>query len=158
MCRCSPLLVVTSALCCGEVMKKSYYFQEGSLSAIDIISTAGLLNHFGKASSCENIDMSPVLLKKGNTKLALYGLGAQRDERLHKTFVLKKVRMLRPREDPDTWFSVFVIHQNRLVLGSYDEKALPQIYTVYMIMPFGFMYQTMFKNISTEVVKTLHTR
>lgn len=57
--------------------------------------------------------MSPVLLKKGETKLALYGLGAMRDERLHKTFVLKRVKMLRPREDPDSWFNAFVIHQNR---------------------------------------------
>lgn len=90
---------------------------EGSLSAIDILSTAGLLNHFGKATNCDNIDMSPVLLKKGETKLALYGLGAMRDERLHKTFVLKRVKMLRPREDPDSWFNAFVIHQNRAKHG-----------------------------------------
>ena len=90
---------------------------EGSLSAIDILSTAGLLNHFGKAASCDNIEMSPVLLKKGSTKLALFGLGAMRDERLHKTFCAKKVKMLRPKEDPDSWFNIFVIHQNRAKHG-----------------------------------------
>ena len=74
-----------------------------------------MLNHFGKAKSCDNIEISPLLLKKGTTKLALYGLGAIRDERLHKTFCLKKVKMLRPRENTDTWLNIFVLHQNRLV-------------------------------------------
>ena len=58
-----------------------------------------------------------MLLKKGTTKLALFGLGALRDERLHRTFCSKKVKMLRPRQDdpdaPDPWFNLFVIHQNR---------------------------------------------
>ena len=83
------------------------------MSAIDILSAAGVLNHFGKAENCDKIDMTPVLLKKGDTKLALYGLGSMRDERLYKTFCLKNVHMLRPREDPDSWFNIFVIHQNR---------------------------------------------
>ena len=74
-----------------------------------------MLNHFGKAKSCDDIEISPLLLKKGTTKLALYGLGAIRDERLHKTFCLKKVKMLRPRENTDTWLNIFVLHQNRLV-------------------------------------------
>ena len=45
--------------------------------------------------------------------MALYGLGSMRDERLYKTFCLKNVHMLRPKEDPDSWFNIFVIHQNR---------------------------------------------
>ncbi|XP_066929517.1 double-strand break repair protein MRE11-like [Clytia hemisphaerica] len=90
---------------------------EGSLSAIDILSAAGVLNHFGKAENCDKIDMTPVLLKKGDTKLALYGLGSMRDERLYKTFCLKNVHMLRPREEPDSWFNIFVIHQNRAKHG-----------------------------------------
>lgn len=89
------------------------YLQEGSLSAIDLISECGLLNHFGKPASVDNIEINPLLLQKGGTKLALYGLGSVRDERLHRTFCDKKVKMLRPSDDPDSWFNLFVIHQNR---------------------------------------------
>lgn len=53
------------------------------------------------------------LLQKGNTKLALYGLGSCRDERLHRMFRRGKVKFLRPSEEGDQWFNVLVLHQNR---------------------------------------------
>ncbi|OXB58966.1 hypothetical protein ASZ78_004370, partial [Callipepla squamata] len=46
-----------------------------ALCALDILSCAGLLNHFGRSTSVEKIDISPILLRKGRTKIALYGLG-----------------------------------------------------------------------------------
>ena len=73
----------------------------------------GLVNYFGRAPSIDDISVSPLLMQKGSTKLALYGLGSIRDERLHRTFVSKKVRMLRPREDAESWFNLLVLHQNR---------------------------------------------
>jgi len=91
---------------------------ESSLSAIDLLSVCGLLNHFGKASSVDKIEISPLLLQKGQTKLALYGLGSVRDERLHRAFCDKKVKMLRPKDDPDSWFNLFAIHQNRAKHGT----------------------------------------
>nr|XP_048699174.1 double-strand break repair protein MRE11 isoform X3 [Caretta caretta] len=84
-----------------------------ALCALDILSSAGLLNHFGRSSSVEKIDISPILLHKGSTKIALYGLGSIPDERLYRMFVNKQVTMLRPKEDEDNWFNLFVIHQNR---------------------------------------------
>ena len=98
-------------------MIQPYFLQEGSLSAIDLISVCGLLNHFGKPASVDNIEISPLLLQKGETKMALFGLGSVRDERLHKTFCNKKVKMLRPRDDADSWFNLFVIHQNRFLFN-----------------------------------------
>ena len=95
------------------------WLQEGSLSAIDLVSVSGLLNHFGKPASVDNIEISPVLLQKGTTKLALYGLGSVRDERLHKTFCNKKVKMLRPKEDADRWFNIMVLHQNRFGISCF---------------------------------------
>ncbi|XP_063250571.1 double-strand break repair protein MRE11 isoform X1 [Prinia subflava] len=89
-----------------------------SLCALDILSCAGLLNHFGRSTSVEKIDISPVLLRKGRTKIALYGLGAIPDERLYRMFVNKQVTMLRPKEDEDSWFNLFVIHQNRSKHGA----------------------------------------
>nr|XP_030739610.1 double-strand break repair protein MRE11 isoform X2 [Globicephala melas] len=84
-----------------------------SLCALDILSCAGFVNHFGRSMSVEKIDISPVLLQKGSTKIALYGLGSIPDERLYRMFVNKKVTMLRPKEDGNSWFNLFVIHQNR---------------------------------------------
>ncbi|NXL92451.1 MRE11 protein, partial [Alectura lathami] len=89
-----------------------------ALCALDILSCAGLLNHFGRSTSVERIDISPVLLRKGRTKIALYGLGAIPDERLYRMFVNKQVTMLRPKEDEDGWFNLFVIHQNRSKHGA----------------------------------------
>lgn len=49
--------------------------QADALCALDILSCAGLVNHFGRSPSVEKIDISPVLLQKGSSKIALYGLG-----------------------------------------------------------------------------------
>ncbi|CAL8353748.1 unnamed protein product [Lota lota] len=83
------------------------------LCALDLLSTCGLVNHFGRSLSVEKIEISPVLMQKGTTKLALYGLGSIPDERLYRMFVNKQVTMLRPKEDEDQWFNLFTIHQNR---------------------------------------------
>ncbi|KAM9813155.1 double-strand break repair protein MRE11 isoform 2-T2 [Syngnathus typhle] len=83
------------------------------LCALDLLSASGLVNHFGHSQSVEKIEISPILLQKGNSKLALYGLGSIPDERLYRMFVNKQVTMLRPKEDQDEWFNLFAIHQNR---------------------------------------------
>lgn len=71
----------------------------------------------------------------GSTKVALYGMGSMRDERLNRMWQGKKVRFLRPenaggnnggrrRNDDDddggdedengnNWFNIFTLHQNR---------------------------------------------
>ncbi|KAM4566635.1 double-strand break repair protein MRE11 isoform 1-T3 [Odontesthes bonariensis] len=83
------------------------------LCALDLLSASGLINHFGHSHSVERIEMSPILMQKGSTKLALYGLGSIPDERLYRMFVNNQVSMLRPKEDQDEWFNLFTIHQNR---------------------------------------------
>ncbi|XP_067306153.1 double-strand break repair protein MRE11 [Pseudorasbora parva] len=88
------------------------------LCAIDLLSCAGLVNHFGRSPSVEKLEVSPVLLQKGNTRIALYGIGSIPDERLYRMFVNNQVTMLRPREDEDGWFNLFVIHQNRSKHGA----------------------------------------
>uniref|UniRef100_A0A3Q3WFJ2 Double-strand break repair protein n=1 Tax=Mola mola TaxID=94237 RepID=A0A3Q3WFJ2_MOLML len=83
------------------------------LCALDLIGASGLINHFGHSHSVEKIEISPILMQKGNTKLSLYGLGSIPDERLYRMFVNNQVTMLRPKEDQDEWFNLFAIHQNR---------------------------------------------
>ena len=56
-----------------------------------MLSSAGLINYFGHVSDLREVKMSPILLEKGDAKLALYGLSAIKDERLHRLFVEKKV-------------------------------------------------------------------
>ncbi|KAJ1960486.1 meiotic recombination [Dispira parvispora] len=90
---------------------------DGGLSAIDLLSTAGLVNYFGKNEQVDRISVPPLLLRKGCTMLALYGLGNIRDERLHRTFLAGQVAFTDPPEPQDEWFQLFVLHQNRIAHG-----------------------------------------
>jgi len=53
-------------------------------SAVDHLVAAKLLNHFGQWHDLNKIIVKPVPLVKGETKLALYGLGNLKDERLYR--------------------------------------------------------------------------
>jgi len=93
---------------------------ENGLSAMDLLSISNLVNYFGKSTSIDDIHVKPILISKGETKLALYGLGHIRDERLYQTFKQKKVKFYRPlaSNNPSSsttqeWFNIFVVHQNR---------------------------------------------
>ena len=90
-----------------------------NLCALDTLAAAGLINYFGKSNTTCNqgIDILPVLLQKGCTKLAIFGLGAIKDERLHNMFEKGVVQCTRPSEDAEDWFNLFVIHQNRSAHG-----------------------------------------
>jgi double-strand break repair protein MRE11 len=90
-----------------------------NLCVMDTLAAAGLVNYFGKANTnCDQvIRITPVLLQKGCTKLAIYGLGAIKDERLYNMFEKGAVDFVRPEEYQDEWFNIFVIHQNRSVHG-----------------------------------------
>ncbi|KAF0298650.1 Double-strand break repair protein mus-23 [Amphibalanus amphitrite] len=58
----------------------------GDTAALELLSVAGLINYFGRCTDLREVQLSPVLLQKGRTRLALYGLGNIRDERLHRIF------------------------------------------------------------------------
>lgn len=81
---------------------------------MDLLSSVGLINYFGKQTNLQELTISPILLKKGSNKLAIYGLSHIRDERLERLFKNRKVTMKRPKEDVDDWFNIFVCHQNRV--------------------------------------------
>ena len=87
--------------------------QDGNLSAVDILDVSNFINYFGKATDIEKIELSPVLLQKGDTKLALYGLGSCRDERLHRMFRKGKVKFSVSSTEEGDWFNLLVLHQNR---------------------------------------------
>eukprot|EP00741_Cyanophora_paradoxa_P025190 tig00000350_g24315.t1 len=86
---------------------------DGDLSAIDLLAATNLLNYFGRAQDLKEIHLAPVLITKGSSKIALYGLGNIRDERLYRIFREKNVKWVTPAENRQDWFNIFVIHQNR---------------------------------------------
>lgn len=85
------------------------------LSALDILAESNLVNYFGKSDQVEEITVNPVLLQKGETCLALYGLGNVRDERLNRIWTNEKVKFLRPNlpDGLEKFFNVFALHQNK---------------------------------------------
>lgn len=99
----------------------------GGLSSLDILSTTGLVNYFGRWTDLAKIDIAPLLLKKGETKLALYGLSHIQDMRLARLFESRKVHMQVP--EGEEWFHLMVLHQNRADRGPKNylpEEALPE--------------------------------
>ncbi|GAX85793.1 hypothetical protein CEUSTIGMA_g13208.t1 [Chlamydomonas eustigma] len=106
-----------------------------NLSAVDILSSCKLVNYFGKhlltGSSIGRVTISPILLKKGNTRLALYGLGSVRDERLGRLFAQAgMVTWQRPQPTEevglDDWVNVMVLHQNRVERGAQAKNTVQE--------------------------------
>lgn len=94
--------------------------QEGALCALDMLSVSGLVNYMGKIdlplddAEAQNtgIAIRPVLLRKGNTRLGMYGVGNVKDQRMHFELRSNRVRMFMPRDKND-WFNILLLHQNR---------------------------------------------
>lgn len=84
----------------------------GFLTPMDVLQVSGLLNHFGRVKQADDIELNPLLFQKGKTKLALYGLGSIRDERLFRSFKEGHVRFNIPLESQDDWFNIMCVHQN----------------------------------------------
>jgi double-strand break repair protein MRE11 len=68
------------------------------------------VNYFGKVNNIEDIEVKPILFTKGQTKIALYGIGNMKDERLNMAFENKKIKFLRPVNNTEDWFNILVLH------------------------------------------------
>ncbi|KAI9432940.1 Metallo-dependent phosphatase-like protein [Lactarius indigo] len=102
---------------------------EGALCALDMLSAAGLVNYIGKVElplsdiPADGIAVRPVLLRKGNTHLGLYGIGNVKDARMHFELRSNRVRMYMPKDKED-WFNVLLLHQNRVKHG--PQESVPE--------------------------------
>ncbi|KAH9847009.1 DNA repair exonuclease [Lenzites betulinus] len=104
---------------------------EGALCALDMLSVSGLINYMGKIdlplddADAQNtgIAIKPVLLRKGNTRLGLYGVGNVKDQRMHFELRSNRVRMYMPK-DKDSWFNILLLHQNRVAHG--PQQSVPE--------------------------------
>jgi double-strand break repair protein MRE11 len=102
---------------------------EGHLAALDLLQVSGLLNYYGRTPESDNIEIKPVLLQKGRTKLALYGMSNVRDERLFRTFRDGKVKFFQPSVQKSDWFNLMSVHQNHHAYtetGYLPENFLPE--------------------------------
>ncbi|XP_015086200.1 LOW QUALITY PROTEIN: double-strand break repair protein MRE11 [Solanum pennellii] len=109
-----------------------------NLSAVDILSACNLVNYFGKmdlgGSGVGQIALHPILIRKGLTSVALYGLGNIRDERLNRMFQTPHaVQWMRPEAQEgcqvSDWFNILVLHQNRVKANpknAINEHFLPR--------------------------------
>nr|GLL46319.1 double-strand break repair protein MRE11 isoform X1 [Ipomoea trifida] len=109
-----------------------------NLSAVDILSACNLVNYFGKmdlgGSGVGQISLYPILIRKGSTSVALYGLGNIRDERLNRMFQTPHaVQWMRPEAQEECqlsdWFNILVLHQNRVKTNpknAINEHFLPR--------------------------------
>lgn len=109
-----------------------------NLSAVDILSACNLVNYFGKmileGSGVGQITVYPILIRKGSTAVALYGLGNIRDERLNRMFQTPHaVQWMRPEAQEECqvsdWFNILVLHQNRVKTNpknAINEHFLPR--------------------------------
>lgn len=89
-----------------------------NLSAMDILSSSGLVNYFGKWQSLQEITLDPILLQKNHTKIALYGLSHIPDRRLFHLFKENKIEITIPSDDENEFFNILVLHQNRADRGA----------------------------------------
>ena len=93
---------------------------------MDVLSVSGVLNYFGKLdlnadeaqadNSDKGIRIKPILLRKGSTHLAMYGVGNVKDARMHYELRSNRVKMFMPEggEVPEEdWFNMLLVHQNR---------------------------------------------
>jgi double-strand break repair protein MRE11 len=85
---------------------------EGSFSPLDLLQASGFVNYFGRTPEVDKINVKPVLLQKGGTKLALYGLSNVRDERLFHTWRDGNVKFFQPGTQKEEWFNLMSVHQN----------------------------------------------
>ncbi|WWC95289.1 DNA repair protein (mre11) [Kwoniella sp. B9012] len=110
---------------------------EGALCALDVLSVSGVLNYFGKVdlpadeAVQDDIDkgirIKPILLRKGTTNLALYGVGNVKDARMHYELRSNRVKMYMPEGGDvaeDDWFNILLIHQNRVKHG--PQQSVPE--------------------------------
>lgn len=65
-----------------------------------------------KDAPTTGIAVRPILLRKGNTKIGMYGVGNVKDARMHFELRSNRVRMYMPK-DKNKWFNILLVHQNR---------------------------------------------
>lgn len=96
-----------------------------------------MLNYFGKLDltadeavadpTDQGIRIKPILLRKGSTNLAMYGVGNVKDARMHYELRSNRVKMFMPEGGEvgeEDWFNILLVHQNRLATRNFVSSYL----------------------------------
>lgn len=98
--------------------------RDNSQSVCEKLASCGLLNYFGLLTLENNkIDVEPIILIKGDIKLAIYGMGFLPDRKLKLLFEKGKVEFKKPPKDS---FNILITHQNRA--GVNQDRFIPDDY------------------------------
>lgn len=65
--------------------------QTGSLSVCDLLHASNYVNYFGKQLSTNQVKVKPIIFRKENTIVSLYGLGYIQSFRLSRLFDSRKI-------------------------------------------------------------------
>ena len=87
---------------------------DDNLSTLDQLDSNNYINYFGRQNSIQYIRVTPFLIKKGQIKLAIYGIGHMKDERLNLAFENNSIIFEWPTnangERDQSYFSILVLH------------------------------------------------
>lgn len=85
-------------------------------SVIDLLDSCGLVNYFGKRDNVDQINLEPIVLTKGRTKIALYGLGSIHEERLANIIENNNFHYqpFACSNNSTEYFKIVLVHQNRV--------------------------------------------
>lgn len=100
------------------------------VAALDIVSNSGLVNYFGKCTNLNEITLHPLIFQKNETKIAIFGMGYVKDERLVHMIKYNKVKYMKPEDDKDIIY-ILVLHQNRPERGTAKnirEDSIPKFF------------------------------
>ena len=61
---------------------------------MDMLASSGFVNYFGKVPNFDTLNFAPILLRKADNHVAIYGIGSMNDDRLFRLFEEEKVRTI----------------------------------------------------------------
>lgn len=61
---------------------------------MDLLAATGFINYFGKVSDVTKLTISPLVIRKGKSVMALYGMGYMNDQRLSRLWRSDKVHFV----------------------------------------------------------------
>lgn len=104
-----------------------------NVSILKILSNLRLINYLGNfnITDKEDLELEPVILSKGSTRLNLYGLSNIKEERLNKLIRNNQLSFLTNDEITSNGLNVLLLHQNRslnLNKTYLNENLLPEFF------------------------------
>ncbi|EJW04387.1 DNA repair protein (mre11) [Edhazardia aedis USNM 41457] len=109
-------------------------------SIIESIAPTYLINYIGKHKNHNNLLIKPLLVHKNDVKVAIYGVGNVRDNRMYKIFMEGRIKYDRP-EDYSSYVNILLLHQNRIPYNGNDYVPIERIESWFDLVIFGHEHE-----------------